>query len=154
MKSKTTTTTDLTNAVSLQKVQMWANELRANEPDCHIFLVGTKRLFFLSTIHTLHNANTAYINKHVMFFVLVFFSQTVDLIENGSFPRAVTEANVRAFAQRLNVPEGNIYETSAQSGKGVKELFDAVAKYYKPKNGNTDTRILAADSPSGSLCSC
>ena len=36
--------TDLTSAISLQKVQMWANELRQNEPKCAVFLVGTKRL--------------------------------------------------------------------------------------------------------------
>lgn len=81
-------------------------------------------------------------------------TRTVDLIESGQCTRAVTEQNVRAFAQRLNVQEENIFETSAQSGKGVKELFDAVAKCYVPKEGRTDTRILEQQPTEGAWCSC
>lgn len=40
-----TITKDLTQAISLEKVKKWTEELHTNERDCIVFIVGTKRLF-------------------------------------------------------------------------------------------------------------
>ena len=126
---------------------MWADELLKNEPSCVVFVVGTKRLYLTTPSQPKKLKGNEEQHKQTN-------KRTVDLVESGQFPRAVTEHNVRAFAQQLNVQECNVFDTSAQSGKGVKELFEAVAKYYKPKEGRTDTRVLAPENEGASWCNC
>ena len=43
-------TTDLTQGISLEKVKKWTEELHANEKDCIVFIVGTKRLLLTPTL--------------------------------------------------------------------------------------------------------
>ena len=49
------------------------------------------------------------------------------MVESDPSQRALSKENVCAFAGNLGVPPERLFETSAASGKGVIELFDAVA---------------------------
>ena len=50
------------------------------------------------------------------------------MTKSNAYTRALSPENVIAFAGTLGVPEERIFETSAETGEGVKNLFEAVAR--------------------------
>jgi hypothetical protein len=61
----------------------------------------------------------------------VFIAGTkVDLVKEGVRPRAVSQDEVRAFAQELSIDPARIVDTSAKTGEGIQELFDRVGAMY------------------------
>jgi len=95
------------------------------------------------------------VQKYVPECVIIFVGTKLDLIESGSCARAVDAENIKSFAASLNVPPELLFETSAQSGKGVTELFQTVAKYYVPKNADGSIVLTeGGSSGGGGGCQC
>lgn len=109
---------DMTFAPSFKKVRFWADELRKQEPNCAIFVVGTKCLFFFMSrfLMSFLSTNT---NK-----------QTGDMVADGSTPRAVRKEELRSFAMDMELDESHFWETSAKTGANINDLFEAVALEY------------------------
>ena len=78
------------------------------------------------------------------------------MIEEGTKPRAVEQENIVTFAQGLGVPPERLFETSAQSGKGVQDLFASVATFYVPKAGEdvVDLEESITKPAAGGGCKC
>ena len=80
---------------SLDRIDFWYDQLARTEPDCAVFVVGTK----------------------------------VDIIGQDSERAVSLRTQVASWADGKGISSERLFTTSALSGAGVKELFDAVAVY-------------------------
>lgn len=111
--------TDMTFAPSFKKVRFWADELKKQEPNCAIFVVGTK---CLSISHTVFLCLFHSLKTHIQ--------NIGDMVQNGSMPPAVRKEELRGFAMDMGLDESHFWETSAKTGANINDLFEAVALEY------------------------
>ena len=79
------------------------------------------------------------------------------MISSGAAQPGVNKEELREFASEFEIDDSHIWETSAKTGTGVTDLFEAVAKEYKGPEApdpETITPEVPKEEPAESLCSC
>jgi len=108
---------DLTAESTFNKVKAWVTEIKNNEPDCVLYIVGTK----------------------------------VDMLHEGAL-RAVSLSTLKEYA---NSVKAKTFETSAKTGEGVDDLFNAVAiDYVRTNSSKLPTYNNVVKEGNQSFCSC
>lgn len=116
---------DITNKNSFDDVEFWINELRSLQDKCSIFIVGNKLDLVEPPLdkdatpkedevqnHNLNEEDNDSKNENE---------------ENKTYERQVTYEEGRELARKNNAI---YFETSAKTGKGIAELFEAVANRF------------------------
>lgn len=96
---------DITLGSSFTKAKYWVTELLDHEPQCKVYLVGTKR----KSLSLLQQS----------------FTLLVDLLQSGK-TRDVSEEEVKNYA--TTIKGCKVWELSALQGTNVNELFHDVAE--------------------------
>ena len=79
---------------------------------------------------------------------------------DGSMPPAVRKEELRGFAMDMGLDESHFWETSAKTGAGINDLFEAVAAEYNgPEADNPSIVTPSAGTDAGRStqsggCSC
>lgn len=115
---------DITNKNSFDDVDFWINELRSLQDKCSIFIVGNKR--DLVEPPTDQNA-TSDEKENESENKEADNSEIKEEEENKIYERQVTYEQGHELARRNNAI---YFETSAKTGKGIPELFEAVANRF------------------------
>lgn len=124
---------------SLEGVQYWVRELQKMEPNCKIYLCGTK-------MDLLENNNKS-TNK----------SHTTEI-------QPVVRRDIKEVTNEFGIGDEDLYQTSSKFGDGVQELFSEVASYISGQpialesssdNDKQTTTRLSSDQPTRkSKCKC
>lgn len=123
---------DMTDEESFSKVKFWLSELTENEPECALYVVGTKGKFFIKSKYYNDPSIFIVIITIIIIIILMKFmlltdnKNSADKLTSGG-ERGVSALEARNFATQHGA---RYHETSSATGKGIVELFEDVAAHF------------------------